>query len=241
MPKSQEREKYFVLSGTRFLPAREGDVLAGRIVRRVDEPLNGGYAPEDPRPYYMGEHAIVHLEAADETLANSDSQELRNSIFNAFTKHSKPDDRFASQLRGAPITIVTIRHQQRVFDKLEKENAEAQAMVKAMLKENSRLYMIVGYIKFGKGEIGAIAYTAIRKRSRLTMTGIQRTAVLDDQIALNFKNHGYGDSSQDNSQYLSSELLSDEDFNEILPGNTAIEVLTEDLDVELDDFDLIFS
>ena len=110
-----------------------------------------------------------------------------------------------------------------------------------MLKDNRPLYMVVGYIRLGRGEICAVAYTAIRKRSRLTMAGFQRTAVLDDQMALNFKNHGYGDSGEDPSQYLSSELLSDEDYKEILSEHTAIEVLTEDFDVELDDFDLIFS
>ncbi|KAF4630203.1 hypothetical protein G7Y89_g7935 [Cudoniella acicularis] len=148
MPKIQEREKYFVLSGARFLPASEAERLPGRIVRRVDEPINGGYAPEDPRSYYVDGHAIVHLDKADGSLANSDLQELHASISNAFTIHSKSTDHFTSRLHG-PITIVTIRQQQRVFDRLSKENADVQDMVMAMLKEKSRLYMIVGYIKFG--------------------------------------------------------------------------------------------
>ena len=133
MPKTQEREKYFVFSRTRFLPAREGDVLAGRIVRRVDEPLNGGYEPEDPRPYYSGEHAIVHLDATDGSLTNSGVQDLGANIVNALNKHSKSEDRFAAQLRG-PITIVTIRHQQRVFEKLERENEGVKEMVQTYAK-----------------------------------------------------------------------------------------------------------
>jgi hypothetical protein len=150
MGKPKEREKYFVLSSTRFVPATEAPYLCGRLVRRVDEPINGGYAPEDPRPYYVGNHAVTHLADAKSAIVDSEERQLRIDISKAFRLHWVNEAQLINKING-PITIVTIRQQQNVFDKLSKSKSEdiQKEIRKLMEGQTKLLYMIVGYIQLG--------------------------------------------------------------------------------------------
>jgi hypothetical protein len=152
--KPQEREKYFVLSNTRYLPADEAALLPGRIVRRVDEPINGGYAPEDPRPYHLGKNTTIILDDANGSLTKSEQRELRAGISNAFLARGNATNTFISRLRGR-IAIVTLRQSQDVFDKLAAgDDQRVQALLKALLEGKSKqLYMIVGYIQVGAATV----------------------------------------------------------------------------------------
>jgi hypothetical protein len=162
------RPSFLVLGDSDLVRADLAPFLLGRLCANPDEPT-ADYAIENPQPFYTQPPSVISLAkttAVSESIKDEDARMRLGKVFNALLAEGSKSG-FA--ISAQSIRTFKLMEQEKVLGKIWADH-KARHEIKDLMKQHSKLYMIVGLKTCINADIGYLQQHQLSARLSVSVT-----------------------------------------------------------------------